>query len=205
MEFGQIVAGRRSVSKYAPDQPISDADLKAVFGKVLLTPSSFNLQHWRFVVVRDPRIKTELREASWGQEQVETCSAVIVIAGKLDAHIDAPRIFAEAPPAVREQVVPMINKFYASNPQLQRDEAIRSASLAAMTLMFAAYEMGYATGAMIGFNPRAVSRIVKLSENHVPVMLIVIGKQTGETRPRSYRFPIDEVVTLETLDGPGLA
>ena len=205
MEFGQILAGRRSVSKYAPDQPISDADLKAIFGNVLLSPSSFNLQHSRFVVVRDPRIKAELREASWGQEQVETCSAVIVVAGKLDAHVDAPRIYAETPPAVREQMVPMINKFYASKPRLQRDEAIRSASLAAMTLMFSAHEMGYATGPMIGFDPQAVSRIVKLPENHVPVMLIVIGKQTGEIRPRSHRFPIDEVVTLETLDGPGLA
>jgi nitroreductase len=204
MEFAEIVTGRRSVKNYDPSHAIHDDELKAIFERVILSPSSFNIQHWRFVVVRDPERKARLREAAWDQEQVEAASAAIVVVGKLDAHKDAPRIFAEAPASVRDRMVGMIDGFYAEKPQLQRDEAIRSASLAAMTLMYAAYEMGYATGPMIGFDPAAVSSLVGLDEHHIPVMLIVIGRKTGDMRPRAYRHPVNEVVRFESLTGPRL-
>ena len=64
---------------------ITDAELAAIFERVRLTPSSFNLQHWRFVVVRDPARKASLRKAAFNQEQVEMASAAIVVVGKLTA------------------------------------------------------------------------------------------------------------------------
>ena len=204
MQLIQAITGRRSVKHYDPDHAITDDELKALFDKVLLSPSSFNLQHWRFVVVRDPARKAELRAAASGQEQVETASATIVVIGKLSAHQDVAEIYADTPEPVRQSMIPMIEGFYADKPQLQRDEAIRSASLAAMTLMYAAYEMGYATGPMIGFDPEAVSGLIGLDDQHVPVMLIVIGKASGEIRPRAHRYPAGAVVKLESFDGKGL-
>jgi putative NAD(P)H nitroreductase len=74
-----------------------------------------------------------------------------------------------------------------------------------MTLMFAAYDLGYATGPMIGFDPGAVGKLVGLDQHHIPVMLVVIGKQTGDIRPRPKRLPVEEVVRFETFGGSGLA
>lgn len=204
MEFAQVVQQRRSIRTYDPSQPISDAELRALFELVRLTPSSFNVQHWRFVVVRDQALKTQLRAAALGQEQVETASAVVVVLGKLNAYEDAARIYADTPPAVQNSVVPMIGKYYADAPALQRDEAIRSASLAAMTLMLAARDRGFATGPMIGFDPPAVCKLLGIDANHLPVMLVVIGRQVGEVRPRATRLPTSEIVRLERFDGPGL-
>lgn len=204
MEFSEIVTGRRSVKKYDPTHTISDDDLRALFQKVVLSPSSYNLQHARFVVVRDPELKVKLRKAAFDQQQVEAASATIVVVGKLNAHEDAGDIHADAPEEVRKALLPMIRGFYEGQPQLQRDEAIRSAALAAMTLMYAAYELGYATGPMIGFDPDAVSELIELDEHHIPVMLVVIGKQTGTLRPRPYRHPLKTVVKLDSLRGPGL-
>lgn len=204
MEFANIVSGRRSVKKYDPDYAISDAELKTLFDHVSLSPSSFNLQHWRFVVVRDAQLKSKLRKAAWDQEQLETASATIVVAAKLNAHEDADQLYADAPESVRQSMVPMIAGFYADKPRMQRDEAIRSASLAAMTLMYAAHDMGYATGPMIGFDPQAVSELVRLDEQHFPVMLIVIGKQVGDMRDRAFRYPLTTTVKLETMGGTGL-
>ena len=76
MQFDEIVAARRSVKNYDPAHEITDEELKALFEKVILSPSSFNLQHWRFVVVRDPARKSDIRKAAWDQEQVEAASAV---------------------------------------------------------------------------------------------------------------------------------
>jgi nitroreductase len=204
MDFSKIVTERRSVKTYDPQHPITDDELKAIFDKVVLSPSSFNIQHWRFVVVRDPGRKAELRKAAFDQEQVEAASAAIVVVGRLNAHEDADRIYAEAPQPVRERMVPMIHSFYAASPQAQRDEAIRSAALAAMTLMYAAYDHGYATGPMIGFEPAAVAELIGLDEQHIPVMLVVIGKQKGDMRPRAHRHPVTEIVRFETLTGKPL-
>lgn len=204
MELKAAISGRRSVKKFDSSHRISDAELKALFGQVVLSPSSFNLQHWRFVVVRDAATKALLRKAAFDQEQVETASAVVLVLGKLAAHEDAERIFAATPENVRKSMVPMIHGFYAGNSAAQRDEAIRSGALAGMTLMLAAQDMGYASGPMIGFDPSAVCKILRVADGHVPVMLVVIGKQVGDLRGRADRLPPSEVVKLEAFDGRGL-
>ena len=98
----------------------------------------------------------------------------------------------------------MIKGLYDGKEQLQRDEAIRSASLAAMTLMLAAQNRGWATVPMIGFDPEAVSQLVNLKSNYIPVMMMAVGFKNEDPRPRDYRRPIEEVVKINSLDGPGL-
>ena len=204
MDLQEVMRLRRSVKTYDPEHEITDDVLRQLFELVVLSPSSFNLQHWRFVVVRDPEGKAALRKAAMGQPQVAQASAAIVVAGKLTAFEDAARINEEAPEEIRDRVVPMITNFYADKPEFQRDEAIRGASLAAMSLMLAAKSMGLATGPMIGFDPSAVGERVGLTADLIPVMMIVLGKQEGEMRPRAMRLPLSEVVKLERLDGAGL-
>jgi len=204
MEFLDIVQQRRSVKSYDPEKTISDAELKELFDEVVLSPSSFNLQHWTFIAVKDSGQKKLLKEAAWGQQQVEDCSVAILVCGKLDAYKDAPQIYKDAPKEVQEGLLPMINNFYEGKEQLQRDEAIRSASLAAMTLMYAAKNRGWATGPMIGFDPVAASKLLNLTKAYIPVMLLVLGYQKKAPRPRDYRRPGEEIVRFNTLDGPGL-
>jgi putative NAD(P)H nitroreductase len=204
MEFLDIVQQRRSVKSYDPEKAISDAELKELFDEVVLSPSSFNLQHWTFIAVKNAAMKKKFREAAWGQPQVEECSAAILVCGKLDAYKDALKIYKEAPETIQQTMVPMIHDFYEGKPKAQRDEAIRSASLAAMTLMYGATNRGWATGPMIGFDPEAVSTLLKLTPNLIPVMIVVLGHQKDAPRARAYRHPVENVVRLNTLDGPGL-
>ena len=204
MEFTQLAQQRRSIKKYDADATIYDAELTALFEHVVLAPSAFNLQHWRFIAVRDPKIKQAMQEAAWGQPQVGDSAVAILVTAKLNAHEDAGRIFKEAPADVQAQMLPMIENFYAGKDQVQRDEALRSASMAAMTLMYAAKDQGYESGPMIGFDPEAMSLLLQLDEKHIPVMLIVLGKGEAANRPRAYRYPLHEVVKLDTFTGPGL-
>ena len=204
MEFSDIVQQRRSIKSYDPEKTISDAELKDLFDEVVLSPSAFNLQHWTFIAVKDADMKKKFREAAWGQPQVEECSVAILVCGKFDAFKDALKIYKETPEAVQQRMVTMIHEFYEGKKQLQRDEAIRGASLAAMSLMYGAANRGWATSPMIGFDPDAVSILLKLTPNLIPVMIVVLGHQKDVPRPRSYRNPVENVVRLNTLDGPGL-
>ena len=204
MEFSEVIQQRQSIKSYQPDKEISDAELKELIQEVVLSPSSFNLQHWTFVAVKDTGIKEKIQQAAWNQEQVGTCSVLLVICGKLNAHQDASEIYKNVPEEIREKVLPLINDFYDGKDQIQRDEAIRSASLAAMTLMLAAHNRGWGTVPMIGFDPEAVSKLVNLKPNYIPVMMMALGYKQGDPKPRAYRRPIEEVVRMNTLDGPGL-
>lgn len=206
MQFADVVHQRCSVKTYDPEHELSDDDLKQLFALTVRAPSSFNLQHWRFVVLRDPERRAAVQAAAWGQKQITEASVTIVIVGKLAAHDDAARIYANTPPEVQAKLVPMIGGFYATNDQLQRDEAIRSGSLAAMVLMLAAVEMGLSTCPMIGFDPKKVAEICRIDEDtHVPIMLVTLGKQRGDKPYHTGRLPLSEVVTFDTLDGEPLA
>jgi nitroreductase len=77
---------------------------------------------------------------------------------------------------------------------VQRDEAMRSCGIAAMTLMLAAREMGYDSCPMDGFDFEAVGKLINLPQNHVITMMTAIGKATNEAWPRGGQLPMNEVV-----------
>jgi nitroreductase len=205
VEFDQLCANRHSVRKYQAGVKISDADLAKIFGLVVQGPSSFNIQHWQFIVVREDERKSALKDLSYGQAQVADCAAVVLVCGAMQAYRDADRIYAEAPVEVREKYVPMIEGSYHEQLAIQRDEVIRSGSMAAMSLMYAAKNTGWDSGPMIGFDAAKVGQYLELDEQTIPVMMIVLGKAlNGEQPERAYRRPIAEVVQLESATGKRL-
>jgi len=88
------------------------------------------------------------------------------------------------------------NAAYQSEPGMQRDEAIRSASLAAMNLMIAAQAMGLASGPMNGFDADGVSIDFELAPTEVPVMLVAVGRAAPGNWPRKRRRPVDQVLAV---------
>jgi nitroreductase len=75
-----LVQTRQATDAFAPE-PIPDEDLDQILQAGLEAPSSYNLQPWRFVVVRDPEQKTKLRLAAMNQQKFEDAPVVIVVCG----------------------------------------------------------------------------------------------------------------------------
>ncbi|MEM6798897.1 MAG: nitroreductase family protein [Planctomycetota bacterium] len=67
----EAIEARRAVKHYDPDFEMPAADVTKLFDLALLSPTSFNIQNWRFVVCQDPEVKKRLRAVSWDQAQVE--------------------------------------------------------------------------------------------------------------------------------------
>ena len=186
---------RRSVKHYDPQHKMSEAEIQKLLELAILSPTSFNMQNWRFVVVENPEIKEAIWLASWKQNQVKDASILLVLCADLDAHNKEPeRYWANAPEAVSAAIVPMIKNFYKENAQLQRDEALRSIGIASQTLMLAAKAMGYDSCPMVGFDPKKVAEIIKLPEDHMIGMLLPIGKAKEPARERAGQLPLSEVV-----------
>ncbi|ADE54925.1 nitroreductase family protein [Coraliomargarita akajimensis] len=192
---------RRSVKHYDPSHKLSETEIRQLLDATLLSPTSFNIQNWRFVVVTDQAQQDALRAVSWDQAQVSEASATILICANLKAYENGERYWVNAPEPVREMLVPMIAPFYQDNPQLQRDEAMRSTGLAGQTLMLAAKSLGYDSCPMIGFDPEKVAELIKLPENHIIGMMVTVGKALKPANPRGGQLPYGEVVFANQFPG----
>lgn len=199
MDTLTAIRERRSVKHFDPEHKLSEAELNGLLELALLSPTSFNMQNWRFVAVTDQAQKDALCAASWNQAQVREASLTLLICADLNAHVDAGRYWVNAPEAVREMLVPMIAPFYQDNPQLQRDEAMRSVGIAAQTLMLAAKGMGYDSCPMIGFDPAKVAEIIRLPEGHLVGMMLTIGKAVKNANARGGQLPYDDVVFRDSF------
>ena len=186
---------RRSIKQYDTSFQMPDEDVTKLMEHVLLSPTSFNIQNWRFVVCRDAGIKQQLREAAWNQAQVEEAQLTVLLCADLRAHAKEPeRYWVNAPEQTQKILLPMIAQFYDANEKLQHDEALRSVGIASQTLMLAAKAMGYDSCPMIGFDPVAVGKIIRLPENHIVGLMVTVGKALKPAHQRGGQLPLDEVV-----------
>ena len=195
MNVNQAIVERRSVKAYDPHHKMTEQEMSELMSLAMLSPTAFNIQNWRFVLVTDPVLRQQIRAVSWNQAQVEEASLLIVLTADLNAWAKQPeRYWQNAPKAASDILVPMIGHYYGNNPQVQRDEAMRSCGMAAMTIMLAAKEMGYDTCPMDGFDFDAVGKLLNLPADHTPSMFVVVGKALKEASPRGGQLAMDEVV-----------
>ena len=194
MQTEEAISGRRSVKQYDPDHQMTDDEIQKLLSLALLSPTAFNIQNWRFVVVSDPKLRKQIREVSWDQAQVTDTSLFIVLCANLMAWEQAGRYWVKAAKEVKDFMIPAINEYYRGKEQVQRDEAMRSCGIAAQTLMLAAQSMGYDSCPMDGFDFEKVAELIKLPDDHVIAMFVVIGKGTKEPWPRPGQLNLDEVV-----------
>lgn len=83
---------RYATKQFDPQRKISAEDWAVLEEALVLTPSSFGLQPWKFIVITDQAVKEKLVPASWGQRQPADCSHMVVFAIKKDlgeAEVDA--------------------------------------------------------------------------------------------------------------------
>jgi nitroreductase len=195
MNVSQAILERRSIKAYDPQHKMSEDEIARLMSLAMLSPTAFNIQNWRFVVVTDPALRKEIRAVSWDQAQVEEASLLIVLTADLHAWAKQPeRYWENASKPVQDYLVSAIGQYYDGNELVQRDEAMRSCGMAAMTIMLAAKEMGYDTCPMDGFDFDAVAKLLNLPDDHTPVMFVVVGKALKEAQPRGGQLHMNEVV-----------
>ena len=195
-----LIESRVSANHYDPQRPLSDADVAELVRLATRAPSAYNLQNWSFIAVRSAEAKARLKAVAHGQQKVMDAPVTFIICGLLAAHQTLPRALRPSLDAgiisqsVFDSWVALAGRSHAGDPQLQRDEAFRSASLAAMTLLLAAEGMGLASGAISGFDPAGVAREFGLQASELPVMLVTVGHPAAGNWPQKPRKPVEEVL-----------
>lgn len=195
MKTEEAIITRRSIKHFDPAHKLTEEEKNKLLSLAILSPTAFNIQNWRYVVVSDRELRKKIRSHAWDQAQVTDASLLIVLCADLHAWEKEPeRYWKDAPKDVGEFMVPAIDSYYRGKPDVQRDEAMRSCGIAAQTLMLSAKSMGYDACPMDGFDFKKVGELIKLPEDHIIAMFVVIGKGTKPAWPRSGQLDIDEVV-----------
>jgi nitroreductase len=201
MHITEAIETRRSVKHYDPNHRMTDPEISRLIALAKLAPSSFNMQKYRFVLVRDAELRKHIRAVAWDQAQVTDASLLVILCADLEAHAKNPqRYWSHAPKEVQDILVPALTPYYDGKPRLIRDEAMRSTGFAGMTLMLAARELGYDSCPMIGFDAEAVAKLINLPADHALSFMLAIGMQAKPVWPRGGRLPDSEVVIEDRFE-----
>lgn len=197
-----VIKARTSANQFDTTHTLSEAEITELVQYAQEAPTSFNMQNWRIVAFASKEQKEKLKAVAYGQPKVADAAVCFLFVGIKDGY---KQVGPNMKPLVEAGVLPedglaglvgMADGMYAGKESIQRDEAIRSASFAAMTLMFAAQDKGYVSGPMIGFDFAAVAQLAGLGENEVPVLLLSVGKAAEGNWPRKPRVPVAQQLKI---------
>lgn len=204
MDVIEAIKERRSINFFESDKGIPDDRIKELFEIANLAPSSFNLQPWKVVVVKDSERKKVLRQCAFDQPKVEDASLVLIVIAdpnameeNIDRMLDSWQELGYMKPEMRETYKGMANNLYGSPDSLKRKLfAVKNTSLFAMNLMIAAKGLGLETHPMDGFDEDCIKREFNIPDDKIIPMLIAVGYlKSGITLlPRAFRRDINEFV-----------
>lgn len=199
MNVSHAIETRRSIEYFDPHHTITKTETEELVRAAMLSPTAFNIQHWRFIWAQDKGLRQQLRALSWDQPQVTDASLLLFVCMDIKAWRKEPeRYWRNAPEEVALTMLRNMS-YYGQSSQAEHDEAVRSASMATMTLMLKAKEMGYDSCPMLGFKYKEVAELIKLPEDHGICLMLAVGKPLKEPYPRAGQLALEEVFFTDTF------
>ena len=204
--LSQVVRERRATPHFEP-APVPDEDLRQILQAGLSAPSGFNLQPWRFVVVRDAEQRKRLRAAAMNQQKVEEAPVMIVACGDSDAwhgealeemlRISAEHGYGSNP----EKMKQTLSETFTHHPNIAM-WLNRHVMIAFTHMMLMAEALGYDTAPMEGFWEDKTRALLKIPESVRVVALLGIGRLKGEDKKYGGRRPMTSVIFGEEWGKP---
>lgn len=194
---------RHACKQFDPERQIPRAELEEIMECARLSPSSFGMEPWKFLVLRDPDLRERLRPACWNQPQITDSSDVIAILTKpqavkpdtdyVDSMFSRRPLSAEAKAAYLERYR---NHMHAEvEPNMSYHAwAAKQCYIALGNLMSAAAAVGIDSCPIEGFDKAAVEQVLSVdTEQQQIAVLLTLGYRAGPQTPR-LRLPAEQVI-----------
>ncbi len=206
MNFKEIATTRRSINFFDPDKDVSEQLLDEVIDIARKTPSSFNLQPWNLMVLRDQERKEKLKALAWDQPKVVEAPVVLIfLADKNGWQAGHPTVEnnwekmvegGSMQPEQRDWFLEAAQSLYDWSPAANLAFAAKNTGFFAMSFMYAATSLGLETHPMDGFDHEAVRQAFNIPDNFwVPLLLAVGYKAPGlELHPPKWRKSKEEII-----------
>jgi nitroreductase len=195
---------RYATKQFDAARKISGADWFALEESLILTPSSFGLQPWKFIVVTDTATREKLKAASWGQAQVTECSHHVIFAIRTDIDeafvVSNMKLTANVRGISEESLDGFKKVIMGFLPSINISEwATRQSYIALGNFMTSAAMIGVDTCPMEGIDPAKYDEILDLpSKNLKTVVACAAGYRAVTDKYASLkkvRFPKADILT----------
>lgn len=203
----EVLNWRYATKKFNPDKKISEADWKALEQSLVLAPSSFGLQPWKFFVVRNLDLRQQLVEHAWNQSQVTDASHLVVLAirkgidnSNVNHYINLMSEVRETPRENLEGLEKAIKGFLQDPPFPfeVNSWSTRQVYLALGFFLYSAALLGIDACPMEGFVPAKYDEILGLSaQGYSSVVLCTAGYRAEDDKladMKKVRYETDKVV-----------
>lgn len=172
---------RYATKKFDANREVSSKDIETLLEAIQLTASSYGLQPYEIIVVKDSAIREKLKAASWNQTQITDSSEVIVFANKthitssyLDSYLldmaTTRNLKVEDLDGLKGMLESTIMKL---NPEDQSIWAAKQAYIALGNLLSAAANLKIDTCPMEGFDATKYDELLNLKEKGLTTAVIV--------------------------------
>ena len=198
MQFKDIVMERYATKKFDGNR-IPDEKIDELMELVRFAPSALNLQPWRIRIITDLNVKEQLKPAAFNQEQITTCSHLLVFCADPDyagliKKLERLLKDNNTPEEMLAMIVGMASQF-ASAMTAEQQLAWSQAQtyLALGNAINGAKSLGFDSCPMGGFDPAEFTRILNIPAPLVPVMLCPVGYAADRSMPK-IRFSQEEIL-----------
>ena len=176
----QGLSSRYAVKKFDASKKIPAPVWNALEDALVLSPSSFGLQVWKFLVITDAGVREKLQPASWNQPQITTCSHLVVLCHKtdvgqkdIDAHLSNISKIRSVDISTLKEYGEMMAGFLANSPKDQSESwATRQTYLALGNLLTSATLLGIDTCPMEGFDAGQYNQILGLNDKGLAASVV---------------------------------
>jgi nitroreductase len=180
MEFEKIVM-ERYATKLFDGRKIPEEKISKLLEFIRHSASSFNIQPWKIIVITNQKLKEKLQPATWNQQQIPTCSHLLVFCADTDIadNIDRLEKLMIDNGANKESIQGYIDMMRGFEKKLNEEQKLswsqRQTFLALGNALNGAKSLGFDSCPMEGFNPEEYSKILNLPKNLVPTALCPVG------------------------------
>ncbi len=185
---------RHACKKFDPDKKVSPNDLDTILGAACLSPTSFGMEAWKFLVLASDEIRTKVRPACWDQAQVTDASHVIVILARPslvepDNDYVLKNFQRRGLPEDATLAYADRYKWYLATEVSTRMSTYawtaKQCYIGLANIMTTAASLGIDTCPMEGFEKDKVEAILEIDTSEFQVaVLVALGYRAGEQTPR---------------------
>ncbi len=197
----QAILDRRATIHFKSDA-VPDEILEAILKFGAQSPSGYNLQPWRFIVVRDQENRKRLQKVAFMQPKVAEAPVTIICLGmKEEWKTTADEVFKEGaqrgagqPDGWKEAKDGAVGFVSTFDPAMWVN---RHTMIAVTHMMLVAEAYGYDTAPMEGFDAAGVKREFGIPDEAEVVCLLAIGRAQEPDKPYTGRFELERIVFNE--------
>jgi nitroreductase len=203
MNFLEAMNFRHACKVFDEGKKIPEELVKNIVEVGRLSPSSFGMEPWEFLVIQSQDIKEALRPSCWNQVQITSCSELLVIVTK-NRLVEPGNDYVEAMFRRKNMPQEMFDTYmgiYADflgakaegKPSFYKDWSAKQAYIAAGNMMTYAATEGIDSCPIEGFEQKAVEKTLEIDGEERSVALIIAFGYRLNEQPQKVRLPVENI------------